>query len=214
MKDSGIEWIGKIPAEWEVKRLKYLGNARNGLTYNPENISDEGILVLRSSNIQNGKLVFDDNVYVNMKISNEIIVKEDDILICSRNGSRELIGKCALIDKETAGHTYGAFMCVFRSPYNQFIHYVFQSSLFNYYLGNYLTSTINQLTNANLYSMKIPITFDMKELSEIVAYLDRKGRSLDEVIAKKRQSIETMKAYKKSLIYEYVTGKKRVKMDS
>jgi type I restriction enzyme, S subunit len=210
MKNSGIDWIGKIPAHWEVKRLKYIGNAKNGLTYSPEDISNEGILVLRSSNIQEGKLAFEDNVYVDMKIPKDIIIKENDILICSRNGSRELIGKCALIDKKTEGNTYGAFMCVFRSPYNRFIHYIFQSNLFNYYLGNYLTSTINQLTNTNLHNMKIPITFDEKEQLQIVTYLDNQTGKIDNLISEKQQSIDTMKAYKKSLIYEYVTGKKRV----
>jgi type I restriction enzyme S subunit len=211
MKNSGIDWIGKIPAHWEIKKLKYIGSARNGLTYAPENISHEGILVLRSSNIQDGKLAFEDNVYVDIKIPREIIVRENDLLICSRNGSRELIGKCTLIDKKTAGNTYGAFMCVFRSPYNRFIHYVFQSNLFNYYLGNYLTSTINQLTNANLYSMKIPITFDEKEQSQIVTYLDEHIGKVNSLISEKQLSIDTMKVYKKSLIYEYVTGKKRIK---
>jgi type I restriction enzyme S subunit len=211
MKDSGIDWIGNIPAHWEIKRLKFLGTARNGLTYDPEKISDEGILVLRSSNIKDGNISFDDNVYVNMKVPKEIIIRENDILICSRNGSRELIGKCALIDKQIEGNTYGAFMCVFRSPYNQFLYYIFQSDLFNYYLGNYLTSTINQLTNTNLYNMKIPITLDMKEQEKIVVYLNQKCHVLNNLIAEKRQSIETMRAYKKSLIYEYVTGKKRVK---
>jgi type I restriction enzyme S subunit len=54
-----------------------------------------------------------------MKVPKEIILQENDLLICSRNGSKDLIGKCALIDKKTAGNTYGAFMCVFRSSYNQ-----------------------------------------------------------------------------------------------
>jgi type I restriction enzyme S subunit len=210
MKDSGIDWIGDIPAHWEMKRLKFLGTAKNGLTYDPEKISDEGILVLRSSNIQEGKLAFEDNVYVNMKVPKEIIIRENDILICSRNGSRELIGKCALIDKRIAGNTYGAFMCVFRSPYNQLLYYIFQSDLFNYYLGNYLTSTINQLTNANLYNMKVPITFDVKEQQAIAAFLDTQCGRIDRIITEKRQSIETMRTYKKSLIYEQVTGKKRV----
>ena len=211
MKNSGIDWIGKIPAHWEVKRLKYIGNAKNGLTYSPEDISNEGVLVLRSSNIQEGKLTFEDNVYVDMKIPKEIIVRENDILICSRNGSRELIGKCALIDKKTEGNSYGAFMCVFRSPYNRFIHYIFQSNLFNYYLGNYLTSTINQLTNTNLHNMKIPITFGEKEQSQIVTYLDNQISKINNLLSEKQQSIDTMKAYKKSLIYEYVTGKTRIK---
>jgi type I restriction enzyme S subunit len=90
MKDSGVEWLGEIPSHWEMKRLGYLGCARNGLTYSPENITDQesGVLVLRSSNIQNASLCFDDNVYVNRSIPEHFLVKENDLLICSRIGSR------------------------------------------------------------------------------------------------------------------------------
>lgn len=211
MKDSGIDWIGEIPETWEIKKLKYLGTARNGLTYSPDDQVDEGILVLRSSNIREGKLEFKDNVYVNMKVPRNIILKKDDLLICSRNGSRNLIGKNALIDEKTAGQTYGAFMCVYRSKYNKFIHYILNSDIFTYYLSSFLTSTINQLTNENLYSIKIPFTYDIKEQEEIVNYLDKKCQEIDELIEDKQQQIEKMKQYKKSLIYEYVTGKKRVK---
>jgi type I restriction enzyme S subunit len=58
--------------------------------------------------------------------------------------------------------------------------------------------------------MKVPITFDVKERQTIAAFLDTQCSRIDNIIAEKRQSIETMRAYKKSLIYEYVTGKKRV----
>ena len=63
MKDSGIEWIGEIPGGWEVPRVKDLCDYWNGLTYSPDCIADKGTLVLRSSNIQDGSLVFDDCVY-------------------------------------------------------------------------------------------------------------------------------------------------------
>lgn len=211
MKDSEISWIGKIPKHWKIKRLKYLGTARNGLTYSPNDQVDDGILVLRSSNIQNGKFCFDDNVYVDMKIPFNIVLKENDILICSRNGSRNLIGKNALIDSKIAGQTYGAFMCVYRSKYNKFIHYVLNSDIFTYYLSSFLTSTINQLTNFNLYSIKTPFTYDEKEQEQIVKFLDKKCAEIDEIIADKQKQIEKIEKYKKSLIYEYVTGKKRVK---
>jgi type I restriction enzyme S subunit len=212
MKDSGIDWIGKMPSHWEMKRLKFLGAARNGLTYAPEDIVDEekGTLVLRSSNIQNDRLSFGDNVYVSSQIPKEIILQENDLLICSRNGSQSLIGKCALIDENTAGQTYGAFMCVYRSHYNKFIHYVFLSDIFSYYLGTFLTSTVNQLTNLNLYNIRIPIPMDLNEQAAIVDFLDRKCVETDDLIAKKQKAAEVMLQYKKSLIYEYVTGKKRV----
>lgn len=212
MKDSGIDWIGEIPKEWEIKPLKYLGVARNGLTYSPDDQvdEDEGILVMRSSNIQDGKISLDDNVYVKMKIPENLILSETDLLICSRNGSRNLIGKNALITKENAGQTYGAFMCVYRSKYNEYIHYVLNSDIFTYYLSTFLTSTINQLTNGNLYSIKIPFPLDKMEQKQIVDYLDKKCTQIDELIADKQAQIEKMENYKKSLIYEYVTGKKRV----
>lgn len=212
MKDSGIDWIGEMPKHWEIKRLKFLGTARNGLTYAPEDVVDEdkGVLVLRSSNIQNDVLAFEDNVYVKTKIPHELILQENDLLICSRNGSQALIGKCALIDKKTAGQTYGAFMCVYRSRYNKFIHYALLSDIFSYYLGTFLTSTVNQLTNQNLYNIRIPIPLNLKEQADIVAYLDKKCAKINELIAEKQKAAEIMQKYKKSLIYEYVTGKKRV----
>lgn len=214
MKDSGVEWIGTIPEHWHTKRLKYLGTARNGLTYDPADIdeTESGSLVLRSSNIQNEELSLEDTLYVkNVQIPKEIRLQEDDILLCSRNGSRSLIGKCILIDKRTAGETYGAFMCVFRSEHNKFLHYVFLSELFNYYLPTFLTSTVNQLTNQNLYNMVVPITFDKNEQDDIVNFLDEKCAFIDEVIRTKSEELEKVKAHKNSLVFEYVTGKKRVK---
>lgn len=216
MKDSGISWIGKIPTHWETKRLKYLGTARNGLTYAPEDVCEDeseekATLVLRSSNIQSGELSLEDTVYVKLKIPQNILLREDDLLLCSRNGSRDLIGKCLLIDSRTIGETYGAFMCVFRSPYNRFIHYVFLSEIFSYYLGTFLTSTVNQLTNQNLYNMVIPITFDHQEQQEIVDFLDEKCSQIDSIIEIKSKQLTSIQKHKQSLVFEYVTGKKRVK---
>jgi type I restriction enzyme S subunit len=210
MKDSGIEWIGEIPAHWSVVKLKYLGTARNGLTYAPDDICEDGILVLRSSNIQNNRLSLIDNVYVNKYIPDDIIVKEYDLLICSRNGSINLIGKCTLIDKETAGNTYGAFMCVYRSRYNRYIYLVFISNIFSYYIGKFLTATINQLTLENLYNIRIPIAMDDAEQNVITDYLNTKCTAVDSTISKKENLIDKLTAYKKSLIYEAVTGKMEI----
>ena len=213
MKDSGIPWMGKVPSHWEVKRLKYIGRSRNGLTYAPEDISDtsDGVLVLRSSNIQNDRLAMEDTVYVNMKVSDALRLRRNDLLLCSRNGSRDLIGKCILIDEQTEGETYGAFMCVFRSDCNEFLHYVFLSEIFTYYLGTFLTSTVNQLTNYNLHNMMIPLPTDKNEQREIVDYLDSNCKKIDALIEEKLRQLNLIQLHKSSLVYEYVTGKKRVK---
>ena len=100
MKNSGIDWIGNVPEHWEMRKIKHIGVAENGLTYKPTDICDEeGVLVLRSSNIQNGKLTFDDNVYVNTAPIS-LKVKKGDIIICSRNGSASLVGKSAIVEND------------------------------------------------------------------------------------------------------------------
>lgn len=209
-KESQISWMGKIPSHYEVVTLKRLGTARNGLSYSPGEVADNGILVLRSSNIQNNKLSLNDNVYVKKEINECLLLKENDLLICSRNGSKNLIGKNILINKDMEGQTFGAFMCVYRSKYNKYIRYVLNSHIFDYYLANFLTSTINQLTTSNLYSIKIPFTYNIEEQEKIIKYLDKQCSKLDRVIEYRKQIIEKLEEYKKSLIFECVTGKREV----
>lgn len=211
MKDSGIEWIGEIPEEWEIRRIKTLGTYRNGLTFTPEDLVDKcnGTLVLRSSNIQNGKLHLEDNVYVASKIPLQMYVRKGDILICSRNGSRNLIGKNAIIDSNLEA-AFGAFMMIFRCDYPKYMYYILNSSLFVYYLDTFLTSTINQLTGKNFGNMRIVYCNNIKEQQEIAQYLDEKCAEIGTLIEKKEQLVNELESYKKSLIYEYVTGKKEV----
>ena len=85
--------IGVIPEDWDCVELGDIGECIIGLTYKPSDVKKYGRLVLRSSNINDNRLVYTDNVYVDAHIEDKLIVKENDILICVRNGSRELIGK-------------------------------------------------------------------------------------------------------------------------
>ena len=208
MKDSGVEWLGEVPAHWEVKRLKYIGKAIIGLTYSPDDVVDEkeGTLVLRSSNIQNKNLAFKDNVFVNKSIPEKLKTKLGDILICSRNGSRNLIGKNAIIDESAEGITFGAFMTVFRSEYNKYLFQVFNSSLFDYQSGTFLTSTVNQLTTGNLNSFEVPFPSD-KEKKEISHYLEFETTRIDGLIEKAKEAIMLMQERRTALISAAVTGK-------
>jgi type I restriction enzyme S subunit len=212
MKDSGIEWLGEIPANWEVKRLKHVGDAVIGLTYEPSYVVDQGdgILVLRASNVSDGRIVFEDNVFVKTKIPERLITKVGDILICSRSGSRALIGKNAKIDRDSAGVTFGTFMTVFRSVCTSYLFYVFNSTLFDYQSGAFLTSTINQLTVGNLYSFEVPIP-PLSEQSAIAHYLDLETTKIDTLIKKVQASIETLREYRTALISAAVTGKINVR---
>lgn len=211
MKNSGVAWLGEVPSHWEVKRLKFLGDIVLGLTYSPENITNEdnGILVLRSSNIQNGKLEFDDNVFVNSIIPKKMLTTEQDILICSRNGSRSLIGKCALIDEKGINQTFGAFMTVYRTPYRKFIYYILNSDIFKSQLGLFLTSTINQLTTQVLGNLNIAFP-PLAEQTAIATYLDEQTAQIDRLSERVRQVIDSLKSYRSALITQAVTGKIKV----
>lgn len=211
MKDSGIEWIGQIPKGFEIKRIKHIGIYRNGLTYSPTETVDEkdGTLILRSSNVQNGKIVLDDNVYVSSSIPKRLMVQKDDILICSRNGSRELIGKNAIIENDIIA-SFGAFMMIYRCVSPKYMYYILNSNIFSYYLGSFFTSTINQLTGSNFGNMKIVYCNDISSQNEIVDYLDSKCLKIDGAIEDKQKQLKILDEYKKTLIYEYVTGKKEV----
>lgn len=208
MKDSGVEWIGEIPEDWDIRRIKTVGTYRNGLTYSPDDLTDEtnGTLVLRSSNIKDGKLVLQDNLYVRTHISDKLRVQKGDILICSRNGSRALIGKNALIDSDMDA-SFGAFMMIYRSKDPYYIHWVLKSEMMSYYLASFTTSTINQLIGSDFGNMYLPWPLNIQERQQISNYLNNKCSSIDALVTRKQETINKLEEYKKSLIYYAVTGK-------
>lgn len=207
MINSGIEWLGKIPAHWNVKRLRHVGGAVIGLTYEPADVvgPDEGKLVLRASNVCDGHIVLEDNVYVKCSVPNYLVTRKGDILICSRSGSRSLIGKNAKIDKNSAGLTFGAFMIVFRSKYNEYLFYALNSTLFNYQSGAFLTSTINQLTLGNLNNFTVPLPPSTEQFA-ITAFLDRETAKIDVLIAKIREAKSHLREFRMALISAAVMG--------
>ena len=208
MKDSGVEWLGEVPEGWEVKRLKHLGDSIIGLTYSPADIVYEGTgtLVLRSSNVQGGKIVFDDNVYVATAIPVTLVTQVGDILICSRNGSRALIGKNAMIDETSAGLTFGAFMTIFRSQHSGYISCVLNSPLFEFQSGAFMTSTINQLTIGVLNNFEVPFP-PTDERERIVKFLETETAKFDVLTAEAQRAIDLLQERRSALISAAVTGK-------
>lgn len=207
MKDSGIEWIGEIPQDWQITRIKNIGTAIIGLTYSPANLTDEnGTLVFRSSNIKDGKIIYEDNVYVDCEIPEHLKTVAGDILICSRNGSRALVGKCAIIDENSQGHSFGAFTTVLRTKYSKFIYYILNSCILKNIMGLFSTSTINQLTTGILNNIYLPFP-PLDVQTNIVKYLDSICMKFDSIIDKLKKEIDLITEYKTSLISSVVTGK-------
>lgn len=198
--------VGVIPMDWEVFRLGDLGDCIIGLTYSPSDVSSYGTLVLRSSNVQSGRLCFDDNVYVTCEISDKIRTRTGDILICVRNGSRNLIGKAAKIEGDGTGQTFGAFMSIFRTELNGIIFQAFFSDIIKKQIEANLGATINQITNAMLNSFMIPLPPNKAEQNAIATALgDADGliTGLETLIAKKR-------AIKEGTMQELLSGKRRL----
>ena len=198
--------VGVIPDDWDAKPLGEIGDSLIGLTYRPSEVRKYGTLVLRSSNVQNGALCFDDNVFVDTDIPDRIMVRPGDILVCVRNGSRDLIGKSALIDERAVGMTFGAFMAVFRSEHGKLLHHVFQSGIFKKQINEHLGATINQITNKSLNSFKVPLPPTDEERTEIANALsdvDALLATLDQVIAKKRD-------LKQATMQQLLTGETRL----
>ena len=196
--------IGWIPKDWDVIRLGEVGETLNGLTYSPKDIHEDGVLVLRSSNVQNRQLEFKDNVYVNVEDDKFNPVKENDILICVRNGSRSLIGKNALIDKKSEGLAFGAFMSVYRSELNKFFFHLFDTDIYNKEVHKNLGATINSINGSDLRNFIMPLP-PKNERIQIATILS----DWDEAIDKTDALIEKLQLRKKGLLQQLLSGKKR-----
>ena len=142
---------------WEVKKIVEIADATIGLTYKPENVADNGVIVLRSGNIQNSALDFTDILRVETNIPSHKYVKDGDILMCTRNGSLRHVGKVAIIKNLNEQMTYGAFMTVIRSEMNPYLYGYFNTPAFRDSLIHGKTTTINQITVKMLNETSLPI---------------------------------------------------------
>ncbi|MFQ3325723.1 MAG: type I restriction enzyme S subunit, partial [Salibacteraceae bacterium] len=154
----------------------------------------------------NDQLSFKDNVYVNSIIPEKLRVRKGDILVCVRNGSRRLIGKCAKIDERCEGETFGAFMSVYRSQLNDFISHAFKSYSIEKQIEENLGATINQITNGTLNSFKVWLPVDGKERIEIVKVLDE----MDAEIVQYQEKKSKYQLIKQGMMQELLTGKTRL----
>ena len=181
-KSQFIEMVGdprNNPKGWPTKRLSELAEYSIGLTYKPEQICDDGTIVLRSGNIQDGKISFSDIVRVNAPIKESLFVKEDDILMCSRNGSASLVGKVAMIPDINEPMTFGAFMTIIRSAEAKYLYLYFQSQDFRERVSEGKSSTMNQITQKMLDKVEVPFPDkDVRETLSAIASQADKSKSV------------------------------------
>ena len=141
----------------EMKQIKDIVTVVKGITYKPEQVNDEGTIVLRSSNIKGSKFDLNDIVRVNKKIDEKFLVKVNDILMCNRNGSERLVGKVAKIPEYNEPMTFGTFMTIVRSPYHNYLFSFFQTEAFRRQVKMQTSVAINQISIPLLESVKVPL---------------------------------------------------------
>lgn len=214
MKESGVEWLGKIPDAWKVYKLKYL--IKNPLQYGA---NETGIpytesmpRYVRITDIDTNNTLKNENMLSLEEDNAEpYLLSEDDILFARSGGT---VGKTFLYKSKYGKCAFAGYLirATIKDEYMaKFIYYFTLSSAYDLWKnGIFIQSTIQNI-GADRYSnmkMSIPPTIGMQK--EIVDYLDNKCSQIDKIIEKKQTFIMEMENYKKSLIYEYVTGKKEV----
>lgn len=215
MKDSGIEWIGEIPAEWEIRKIFRVINKVGDIDhYMPDSV-DDGIPYLMTGDLQEKlsdvnlkrckKVSFQDYEMLSSKIR----VSKGDVIFARY----ATIGTVCFVDTED--NILVSYACLIIKPnssllYGEFLFYYLKSTAFLEEIKQYIKA--NTQANVGLDSVskaKIALP-SVHEQQKIVEYLRDKCKKIDALIAKKQQYLTEIENYKKSLIYEYVTGKKEV----
>ena len=216
MKDSGVEWIGEIPEGWNLRYIKDVATFHNGdrgVNYpSGDDLVSDGIPFLTSNNLH--QLLLDIEKYTckyitldRYNILGGVKIQLDDIIYCLRGS----IGNCTLNKQITEG-TVASSLMVIRPRYispeylNYYLHSHIVSAQTEVYMNGTCAANLSA-ENVSKFNIHIP---PAEEQQEIADYLDKKCSEIDQLISIKQQKIVELKEYKKSLIYEYTTGKKEV----
>ena len=211
MKDSGVEWIGKVPEEWNVKPFKALAGMKGSSEYTARDIVDEGegAILLSPSNINDNELNLSKRTYISQKKYDKSTTKiQRGDLLFTKTAS---VGKCVIYDSDEPAMPNPQLVvlknikCLPKFLYYSMVSDVMQAPTKMYVYGSVIP-TISQL---NLGRIKIPVP-SPEEQQQIADYLDEKCKNIDNRVQKRKQQLEWLKEYKKSLIFDYVTGKKRI----
>ena len=219
MKDSGIEWIGDIPESWEVSSVRYIGQLQNGISKGGEFFGKGFPFVSYGDVYKNYELPHSVSGLIDTTEDERATysVEYGDIFFTRTSETIEEVGFSCVCKRSIPNATFAGFIirlrpfCVDEKILTDYAKYYFRGE----HIRAYLVKEMNLVTRASLgqtllkgMSVIVPPKSVQKEIAE---YLDDKCADIDALVAKKQQYLIEIENYKKSLIYEYVTGKKEVK---
>ena len=216
MKDSGVDYIGQIPAEWVLGKLRNVGDTQNGISKSSEFFGKGFPFVSYGDVYKNYSLPSTVSGLVDSTSEEQkrYSVKKGDIFFTRTSETIEEVGFSCVCEKDIPNATFAGFLIRVRpfsdKLYTPYAKYYFRSS----HLRFYLVKEMNLVTRASLGQSllkSMPVLLPpLEEQKEIADYLDAKCAEIDKLIAKKEQLVKELESYKKSLIYEVVTGKREV----
>ena len=219
MKDSGIEWIGDIPAEWRKTQLRHCAAIKSGITLGKKYEKTDSLVerpYLRVANVQDG--------YVDLSVLTTIKVTQDEDLkyrlhagdvLMTEGGDRDKLGRGCVWHGEIEPCLHQNHIFAVQTSKDtllpEFLEYLTVSDVGRSYFDVTAIKTTNLActSSSKVLAFTIPLP-SVEEQAEIVEALNTKCAGIDALIAKKQQYLTEIENYKKSLIYEYVTGKKEV----
>lgn len=218
MKDSGIEWIGEIPESWEVSSVRYIGQLQNGISKGGEFFGKGFPFVSYGDVYKNYELPHSVSGLIDTTEDERATysVEYGDIFFTRTSETIEEVGFSCVCKRSIPNATFAGFIirlrpfCADEKILTDYAKYYFRGE----HIRAYLVKEMNLVTRASLgqtllkgMSVIVPPKSVQKEIAE---YLDDKCADIDALVAKKQQYLTEIENYKKSLIYEYVTGKKEV----
>lgn len=219
LKDSGVEWIGKIPKDWEVLKLRNIGNISTSSVDKKINEDEKIVNLVNYVDVYNSKTkeLFNNNEY--MKVSAKEIqisvnnLLKGDVLFTPSSETVHDIGYSAVVMEDLKNTLYSYHLI--RLRFNKEMHlnfkkYIFWSNSFLSYLSSRATGTTRKTLSINNFKNNIVTIPSIKEQEKIANFLDKKTSQFDSIISKKEKLIEKLEEAKKSLISEVVTGKVKV----
>ena len=216
MKDSGYDFIGMIPASWEIFKLRHIGTPQNGISKGGEFFGTGFPFVSYGDIYKNFTLpeAVDGLVNTTETERKQYSVERGDIFFTRTSETIEEVGFSCVCEKTIPDATFAGFVIRVR-PFNDklqtgFAKYYFRSSHHRFYLVKEMNLVTRASLSQGLLKSMLVLVPTKEEQQEISDYLDHKCSQIDKLIALKQQKIEKLQQYKKSLIYEYVTGKKEV----